>query len=160
MKDVVYDEIGIVTIQSFSSSSCVSSVKMTAGYLWSFFDHFCLFSLLLCLISSTVSLKFIDANKWIIVTSRCLNIHTNYIAPKKCIDVLNSFAFLGFELLNPYLGDFGNVMERHFWTKNPELLFRFWWRHTWPNIFCFMMILNYVSNTNYTLPGEITWRHR
>ena len=27
--------------------------------------------------------------------------------------------------LNPYLGDFGNVRERHFWTKNPELLFRF-----------------------------------
>ena len=63
-------------------------------------------------------------------------------------------------IYNPYLGDFGNVRERHFWTKNPESLFRFWWRHTWPNIFCFMMILNYVSNTNYTLPGEITWRHR
>ena len=27
--------------------------------------------------------------------------------------------------LNPYLGDFGNVRERHFWTQNPELLFRF-----------------------------------
>ena len=26
--------------------------------------------------------------------------------------------------------------------------------------FFFMMILDYVSNTNYTLPGEITWRHR
>ena len=22
-------------------------------------------------------------------------------------------------MLNPYLGDFGNVRERHFWTKNP-----------------------------------------
>ena len=24
-----------------------------------------------------------------------------------------------FDPLNPYLGDFGNVRERHFWTKNP-----------------------------------------
>ena len=59
-------------------------------------------------------------------------------------------------IVNHYLGDFGNVRERRFWTKKPELLFWFWWRHTWPFIF---MILDYVSNTNYTLPGKITWRH-
>ena len=28
-----------------------------------------------------------------------------------------------FRKINPYLGDFGNISERHFWTKNPELLF-------------------------------------
>jgi len=58
-------------------------------------------------------------------------------------------------ILNPYLGDFGNVRERHFWTKNPELLFRFWWRHTWLIFFSFIIILNYVSNANYTPPGKI-----
>ena len=37
-------------------------------------------------------------------------------------------------------------VDAFFWTKNPELFFWFWWRHTWPFIF---MILDYVSNTNY-----------
>ena len=32
-------------------------------------------------------------------------------------------------IVNHYLGDFGNVKERRFWTKNPEILFWFWWRH-------------------------------
>ena len=64
------------------------------------------------------------------------------------------------EGLNPYLGDFGNVREGHFWTKNPESLYRFWWRHTWLIFFSFIIILNYVSNANYTPPGKITWRHR
>ena len=30
---------------------------------------------------------------------------------------------------------------------------------TWPKIFGFMIILNYISNSNFTPPGKITWRH-
>ena len=33
--------------------------------------------------------------------------------------------------LNPYLGHFGNVVEHHLWTKNPQSFFSNWWRHTW-----------------------------
>ena len=60
--------------------------------------------------------------------------------------------------LNPYLRDFGNVRERHFWTKNPELLLVLMTSYLTEN-FLFHDDLNYVSKTNYTLPGRITLRH-
>ena len=60
---------------------------------------------------------------------------------------------------NPYLRHFGNVMERHFWTKNPQSHFWFWWRHTSIQIFYFMLIWNLLSSTNCTPLGLITWRH-
>ena len=62
-------------------------------------------------------------------------------------------------VLNPYLRDFGNVMERHLWTKNPQTHFWFWWRHTSINFFYCMFILNHMSSPNYTPLGLITWRH-
>ena len=61
--------------------------------------------------------------------------------------------------LNPYLRDFGNVMERHLWTKNPQTIFWFWWRHTSIKFFYFMLIWNHMSSPNYTPLGLITWRH-
>ena len=33
--------------------------------------------------------------------------------------------------VNPYLGHFGNALERHLWTENPHLLFKFLSRDTW-----------------------------
>ena len=61
--------------------------------------------------------------------------------------------------LNPYLRHFGNVRERHLWTKNPQSHFWFWWRHTSIKIFYFMLIWNLLSSTNCTPLGLITWRH-
>ena len=61
--------------------------------------------------------------------------------------------------LNPYLRHFGNVMERHLWTKNPQSHLWFWWRHTSIKIFYFMLIWNLLSSTNCTPLGLITWRH-
>jgi len=61
--------------------------------------------------------------------------------------------------LNPYLRHFGNVMERHLWTKNPQSHFWFWWRHTSINFFYFMLIWNLLSSTNCTPLGLITWHH-
>ena len=60
---------------------------------------------------------------------------------------------------NPYLRHFGNVVERLLWTKNPQLHFRFWWRHPSMKIFYFMLIWNLLSSTNCTPLGLITWRH-
>ena len=37
--------------------------------------------------------------------------------------ILQSLSSLAQKRFNPYLGDFGTVKERHFWTENPELLF-------------------------------------
>ena len=58
-----------------------------------------------------------------------------------------------------HLGHLEDDSQRRCSTKNPELLFWFWWRNTWPKIFGFMIILNYISNSNFTPPGKITWRH-
>ena len=44
--------------------------------------------------------------------------------------------FISLRPVKPYLRHFGNVRERHFWTENPDIRFRFLWRHTWP-IFLF-----------------------
>ena len=62
-------------------------------------------------------------------------------------------------LLNPYLRHFGNVMERHLWTKNPQSHFWFWWRHTWIKFFDFMLIWNLLIGTNCMPLSLITWRH-
>ena len=42
--------------------------------------------------------------------------------------------------------------------NHPESLFRLWWCNTWLIFFSFIIILNNVSNADYTTPGKITWR--
>ena len=42
---------------------------------------------------------------------------------------LKWFLNLSIWAFNPYLRHFGNAMESHLWTKNPQPHFWFWWRH-------------------------------
>ena len=67
--------------------------------------------------------------------------------------------WFAFNWVNPYLEHFGDVVERHLLTKNPQSYFYFWWRHTSTKIFNFMIIWDHGSSTIYTSLGLITWRH-
>ena len=86
--------------------------------------------------------------------SKKINYKYNKIFVTKMISNVGQFL-----TLNPYLRHFGNVMERHLWTKNPQSHFWFWWRHTWIKFFYFMLIWNLLSRTNCMPLGLITWRH-
>ena len=57
------------------------------------------------------------------------------------------------ELLNLYPRHFWDLRERHFRTKTLELVF-FRWRHTWPRIFRFILILNHVYGYRKTFHFE------